>query len=401
MPIVRKLPSPAIPEPTPRKRTREETIASLLAGGMTLEEIEEEECRAAALKAAAQVRARYWLKSSSSAAKPAAPVAPAPTAATPAAATPDPAPSTKLRYRVRSWKHSTQALRQRASLTLWIEQETIQAWYGNIRQGKLGHPTTYTDVAVLSLLTLREVFHLPLRQTQGFAQSLFVLLGTDLVVPDYTTLSRRGADLDVPLPGRAAGEGVHVVIDSSGLKVYGEGEWKTRQHGISKRRTWRKMHLAIDEGSGEILAVITSERSVGDCEKLGELLEQIAETIEQVSADGAYDTIECHQAIEARAAKAAIPPRSNAVESGMGDWDARDAAVRRIEEVGRAQWKKEVNYHRRSLAETMMFRVKRTFGARLAGRRIERQGTEVRIRCAALNRMTALGMPQSYVVAAA
>lgn len=392
MPSVHKVPPPLAPDPAPRKLTRDEAIARLLAKGLTLEEIQEEECRAAALHAAALVRARYWSKHTT--APPPQPAAPPPPA-------PAPPASTKLRYHVRNWKQYTQALKQRASLTLWMEEETIQAWYANMRAGKVGHPTTYADTAIRAILTVKAVFCLPLRQTQGFAQSLFQLMGSDLSVPDYTTLSRRSADLDVPLPRRKVGEGLHVVIDSTGLKVYGEGEWKTRQHGVSKRRTWRKMHLAVDQATGEIVAVITTERSVGDCEKLPELLEAISEPIAQVSADGAYDTVACHQAIEGRAARPAIPPRETAVVRETGEWDARDDAVRRVEEIGLARWKQEVGYHRRSLAETMMFRMKTTFGDRLSGRTLARQQTEVRLRCAALNRMTQLGMPESYPVASA
>lgn len=394
MPSVRKVPPPVVPDPAPQKLTRDQAIARLRAKGLTLEEIEEEECRAAALHAAALVRARFWSKH----APPAPPPPPTPTAPPP---TPAPATSTKLRYHVRNWKQYTQALRQRASLTLWLEEETIQAWYGNMRAGKVGHPTTYADTAIRAILTLKAVFCLPLRQTQGFAQSLFQLLHSELSVPDYTTLSRRGAELDVPLPRRQVGEGLHVVIDSTGLKVYGEGEWKTRQHGVSKRRTWRKLHLAIDQAAGEIVAVITSERSVGDCEKLSDLLHAISEPITQVSADGAYDTIACHQAIAAQNAKPAIPPRETAIVRETGECDARDEAVRRIEAIGLAAWKVEVGYHRRSLAETMMFRLKTTFGDRLAARKLTTQASEVRIRCAALNRMTQLGMPESYLVAAA
>jgi IS5 family transposase len=390
MPTVRKIPPPVVPDPAPCKLTRDEAIARLLARGLTLEEIQEEEEHAAALHAVALLRARYWDK-------PAAP--PAPPAPPPPSALPPPAsPSTKLRYHVRNWKQYTQALKQRASLTFWMEQETCQAWYGNLRAGKVGHPTTYADTAIQAILTLKAVFCLPLRQTQGFAQSLFQLLHSDLRVPDYTTLSRRSADLAVPLPRRQPGEGIHVVIDSSGLKVYGEGEWKTRQHGISRRRTWRKMHLAIDEATGEILAVVTTERAVGDCEKLPELLQAISEPIQQVSADGAYDTVACHQAIAAHLARPAIPPRQTAVLSETGMWDARDDAVRRIDEIGLARWKEEVGYHRRSLAETMMFRMKTTFGDRLTARTLATQQAEVRLRCAVLNRMTQLGMPDSYRV---
>jgi IS5 family transposase len=394
MPTFRKVSPPQPAESALPKLTREQAIARLLDKGMTLEEIEEEECNAAALHAAALVRARYWSKHTPALSKAPAPAAPAPP-------TPAPAASTKLRYHLRNWKQYTQALRQRASLTLWLEQETIASWYGDMRKGKVGHPTTYSATAIRAILTLKAVFCLPLRQTQGFAHSLFELLQSDLEVPDYTTLSRRSAELDVPLPRRKPGEGLHVVIDSTGLKVYGEGEWKTRQHGVSKRRTWRKLHLAIDEARGEIVAVVTTERSVGDCEKLPDLLDAVGEPLTQVSADGAYDTVVCHQAIAGRKAKAAIPPRETAVLDEIGRWDARDDALRRIEQIGRAAWKQEVGYHRRSLAETMMYRLKTTFGDRLSARTLARQQTEVRIRCAALNRMTQLGMPDSYPVAAA
>jgi IS5 family transposase len=394
MPTVQKVPPPRVPDPTPQKFTREEAIARLLAHGLTLADIQAEEEQAAAMHAIALLRARYWTPTSAPAPAPAAPApaAPAPTP-TPAAAT--------LRYRVRNWKDYNQALIRRGSLTVWIEEATLHAWCQNMRDGQVGAPTTYSDLAIQALLTLKAVFSLPLRQTQGFAQSVLHLMASDLPIPDYSTLSRRAAGLAVALPRRTKDEPLHVVIDSTGLKIYGEGEWKTRQHGVSKRRTWRKMHLGVDEASGEIVAVVTTERDVGDCEVLPQLLEAIQDEIAQISADGAYDTIACHQAIAARQARPAIPPRENAVVTDIGQWDAREQAVRRIEEVGRPAWKQEVNYHRRSLAETMMFRQKTLFGDRLSSRKMTTQTTEVRIRCAALNRMTHLGMPESYCDASA
>jgi IS5 family transposase len=388
MPVVHKMPPPAVPDPIP-PRTREEAIQRLLACGLTLAEIQEEEEQAAALQAIARLRARYWTPAQAPAAAPAAPVPPPPA--------PAPAPAT-LRYRVRNWKDYNRALIRRGSLTVWIEETTLQAWCQNMRDGQVGAPTTYSDLAIQALLTLKAVFSLPLRQTQGFAQSVLQLMATDLPIPTYSTLSRRADGLAVRLPRRTKDEPLHVVIDSTGLKIYGEGEWKTRQHGVSKRRTWRKMHLGVDEATGEIVAVVTTERDVGDCEVLPQLLAAIADPIVQVSADGAYDTIACHQAIAARQARPAIPPRENAVITDIGQWDAREDAVRRIGEIGRAAWKQEVNYHRRSLAETMMFRQKRIFGDRLSSRKTMTQTTEVRIRCAALNRITHLGMPESVCI---
>jgi IS5 family transposase len=390
MPTVRKVPPPLIPEPIPQKFTREQAIERLLAHGLTLAEIQAEEEQVAALHAVALLRARYWT----------ATPAPAPAASPPSPpppATPTPAPDT-LRYRVRNWKDYNQALIRRGSLTVWIEEATLQDWCHNMRDGQVGAPTTYSDLAIQALLTLKAVFSLPLRQTQGFAQSVLHLMASELPIPSYSTLSRRADGLAVALPRRAKDEPLHVVIDSTGLKIFGEGEWKTRQHGVSKRRTWRKMHLGVDEASGEIVAVVTTERDMGDCEVLPQLLEAIDDEIAQISADGAYDTIACHQAIAARQARVAIPPRENAVITDIGQWDAREQAVRRIEEIGRPAWKQEVHYHRRSLAETMMFRQKTSFGDRLSSRKMTTQSTEVRIRCAALNRMTHLGMPQSVCI---
>jgi Transposase DDE domain len=392
MPIVRKLPPQAVPE-TITPITREQAIQRLLAKGLSLAEIQEEEERAAASQAIALLRARYWT--------PAKAATPAPSTMSPVPPAPPPStsPVATSRYRVRNWKDYNQALIRRGSLTIWIEETTLQAWCQNMREGQVGSPTTYSDLAIQTLLTLKAVFSLPLRQTQGFAQSLLHLMAADLPIPNYSTLSRRAENLEVALPRRSKDEPIHVVIDSTGLKIYGEGEWKTRQHGMSKRRTWRKMHLGVDEATGEVLAVVTTERDVGDCEVLPQLLDAITEPIEQVSADGAYDTIGCHQAIARRLARPAIPPRENAVITDIGQWDAREEAVRRIGEIGRAAWKQEVNYHRRSLAETMMFRQKTIFGDRLSSRNSSTQISEVRIRCAALNRMTHLGMPDSYCIA--
>jgi hypothetical protein len=391
MPTVTKVPPPLVPDPIPQKFTRDQAIERLLARGLTLAEIQAEEEQVAALHAGALLRARYWAPAAPKTAPKAAPPPPPPP-------TPAPAPAT-LRYRVRNWKDYNQALIRRGSLTVWIEEATLQACCQNMRDGLVGSPTTYSDLAIQTLLTVKAVFSLPLRQTQGFAHSVLQLMASELPIPSYSTLSRRADGLAVALPRRSKNEPLHVVIDSTGLKIFGEGEWKTRQHGVSKRRTWRKMHLGVDEASGEIVALVTTERDVGDCEVLPQLLEAIEDEIGQVSADGAYDTIACHQAIAARQAKAALPPRENAVVTDIGQWDAREEAVRRIEVIGRPAWKQEMHYHRRSLAETMMFRQKTIFGARLNSRKITTQTTEVRIRCAALNRMTHLGMPESYCIA--
>jgi Transposase DDE domain. len=309
---------------------------------------------------------------------------------------------TKQSYRLRNWKHYNAALVQRGSLTLWVSDDLLTAWRNTEKTGKRGKPRTYSDTAVLCMATLKEVYHLPLRATQGLMLSITKLLGLDLPVMDYSQLSRRCATLEVVLPRRQKNEPLHMVVDSTGVKVFGEGEWKVRQHGYSKRRTWRKLHLGADETTGEIVAAVVTTNNVADSQVVEDLLEQVDEEIKQVSGDGAYDKRNCYKAIGKRKAKAAIPPRRNAKIWQHGNSKAerliRDENLRRIRKVGRKQWKQEVDYHRRSLAETQMFRVKTIFGGRVSARQFAGQATQVLVRCAALNTMTHLGMPDSYAV---
>ena len=309
---------------------------------------------------------------------------------------------TKRTYRLRNWKHYNSALVQRGSLILWVSDEVITAWRNTEKTGKPGHPRTYSDTAVLCMAMLKEVYHLPLRATQGLTESLMKLLGLDLPVMTYSQLSRRCAVLEVSLPRRKKPEPLHMVVDSTGVKVFGEGEWKVRQHGYSKRRTWRKLHLGADESTGEIVAVVVTTNNLADSQVLEDLLEQVDDEMEQVSGDGSYDKRNCYEAIRKRKAKAAIPPRRNAKiwQHGNSKEDRliRDENLRRIRQVGRKKWKQEIGYHRRSLAETQMFRMKTIFGERVSARRFAGQATQMLVRCAALNTMTHQGMPDSYAV---
>lgn len=307
---------------------------------------------------------------------------------------------TKCAYRLRNWKHYNAALVQRGSLTLWVSEEVISAWRNTEKTGQPGHPRTYSDTAVFCMATLKEVYHLPLRATRGLTLSIMQLLGLDLPVMSYSQLSRRCAVLEVALPRRQKHEALHMVVDSTGVKVFGEGEWKVRQHGYSKRRTWRKLHIGADESTGEIIAAVVTTNNLADSQVLADLLEQVEEEIKQVSGDGSYDKRNCYEAIGKRQAKAAIPPRRDAKIWQHGNTKQerliRDENLRRIRRVGRRQWKQEVNYHRRSLAETQMFRVKTIFGDRVSARQFAGQATQVLVRCAALNTMVHLGMPDSY-----
>jgi IS5 family transposase len=309
---------------------------------------------------------------------------------------------TKAKYRLHNWKNYNQSLVKRGSLTFWFDEEVLSAWGNQEQIDKRGRPRDYSDTAILTMATLQEVFHLPLRQTEGLTSSILELLKLDLPVPDYSTLCRRRVGLEIELPRTRQNEPLHVVVDSTGLKVFGEGEWKVRQHGYSYRRTWRRLHVGINEASGEIVATVVTTSNYNDNEVLPDLLDQIEDKIEQVSGDGGYDKRNCYEAIGERQARAAIPPQRNAKiwrhANTKGDRLARDQNLRRIRAVGRAAWKKESGYHRRSLAETAVFRVKTIFGDRVLARSFAGGAAELLVRCAALNRMTQLGMPESYKV---
>jgi hypothetical protein len=309
---------------------------------------------------------------------------------------------TKAQYKVKNWNAYDAALKQRGSITFWVNEEVIEQWRNQQKTGKKGASNYYSDTAIATMGTIQSVFHIPGRQAEGFLESLFTLMGIELEVPDHSTLSRRLSKLSVELPVIPKDKAVHVVVDSTGVKVYGEGEWKVRTHGVCKRRTWRKLHLGVDEGSGEILGAVVTTNDVADCEVLPDILEQIDSPIDQVSGDGGYDTFSCYDTIAERGAKATIPPRSNAQIQQQSDSSfplhPRDENLRRVYQIGRQQWKQESGYHRRSLSETAIFRLKTIFGGKLKRRFFDNQAVELFLQCAALNRMIQLGKPDSYKV---
>ncbi len=308
----------------------------------------------------------------------------------------------KHKYRIRNWPDYNTALVQRGSLCLWLDEATLQNWRCRERPNKRGKPKVYSNQAIACALRLGAVYHLPLRAIEGLLASLVALAGADVPVPNYSTLCRRRKTMTVTLSPPAPSEPLHLVVDGTGLKVFGDGEWKVRQHGTSKRRTWRKVHLAMDQKTGMIRAAATTTNSISDGEMLPKLLDQIPQAVCQVSADGGYDRRTCYAAIAGRGANAAIPPRRGARIWQHGNRKeerlARDENLRRIRRVGRAKWKRESGYHRRSLVETAMFRLKTLFGNTLRARSEAAQNAETLLRLDAMNKMTALGMPQSYAI---
>ncbi len=309
----------------------------------------------------------------------------------------------KTLYRVKNWSEYDKALVQRGSLTFWLSDDFEKTWrYAGEQQR--GSQFDYSEQAILLMLTVKEIFHLTNRGVEGFMRSVFQLLNIDLPVPDHSTLSKRGKGLQVNLPKKPT-QSLNLVMDSTGLKIYGEGEWKVRMHGVSKRRTWRKLHVGANPDDGEIQAVLLTENRVSDDQAVAGLLNQIEQTILEFAADGAYDKRKVYASLNAHSPDVTIliPPRKNARIWKHGNSKAerlkRDENLRAIRKYGRKAWKDESGYHVRSLAETIMFRLKTIFGDGLSTRLIATQTTQALIRCAALNKMTHLGMPQSYTVA--
>lgn len=303
----------------------------------------------------------------------------------------------KQQYRIRNWREYNRALIGRGSLTLWIDSRSTNTWLDCNCPGRRGRRRTYTDAAILCALLLREVYHLPLRSTQGLVSCVLRLMQTQLSAPHYSTLSRRARSLELSLTANQK-KIKHLVIDSSGLKVYGEGEWQVRTHGQQKRRTWRKLHISMDAETHQLTAASITDKDLLDRNAMAGLLEQTTAEIELVCADGAYDFEQCYRAIKKKEAVALIPPRADAVVRGKSPFEHRDENVRQIKSKGRKVWKKVSHYHRRSLVECAFFRLKTIFTGRLRAKRLDTQSAEAKLRCLALNRLTKLGMPKSYAV---
>jgi hypothetical protein len=305
---------------------------------------------------------------------------------------------TPTTYKTKNWSDYNEALKRRGSLLIWFDAS--MAWDAT-PSGRRGRQRAYSDVAIQACLTIKVLFGLPLRQTTGFVESLLELAGLNWTVPDFSTLCRRQKTLPVAIPYRGSAGPLHLLIDSTGIKAEGEGEWNARKHGGPKRRLWRKIHIGIDEETLEIRAVEVTSSSIGDAPMLPDLLNQIPpdEEIGSVTGDGAYDTRKCHNAIAARNAHAVIPPRKNAKlwKPDTPGARARNEAVRASKYLGRALWRQVTGYHRRSRVETKLHCVK-LLGQRLSARDFDRQVAEIQIRAAILNGFTALGIPKTDAV---
>jgi len=303
----------------------------------------------------------------------------------------------KTPYRLRNWREYEVGLRSRGDVTLWFSEDAIKCWRAPA-SGKPGGQLVYADVAIETALTIRMVFHLPLRQTEGFLRSLAHTLELNIPIPDHTTLSRRAQKLGkLPVCPPADGRPVHILIDSTGLRIH-VGHRGT----VGKRRGWRKLHLAVDSKTGDIVASVLSSHRARDASRVPELLEQIAGSLASARADGAYDTVCVYESLHARGEgrrlQVLIPPSrcaqlSRRPSPGLKE---RNRNIRSIEKLGRREWHKRSGYSLRSMVENTIYRYKRIIGREMRARTLAGQRTEMRIGCKILNTMASLGMPDSY-----
>jgi hypothetical protein len=300
----------------------------------------------------------------------------------------------KMSFKVRNWPAYESGLRRRGSLTLWIKDTALECW----QTIGPGGQARYTDAAIQTSLMLRAAFKLALRQIEGLMTSVLSLMGLSISAPDHTTVSRRAVTLPVIQVASVPHGPLHLLIDSTGLQVYGAGQWLEAKHGAKSHRKWRKLHLAVDAANGMIAVQTLTDQDVDDPSQVGPLLDQINDPIGQVTADGAYDGSPTYQTIAARSddIKVVIPPRSTAVPSGEpGPPTQRDRHLAMIAEQGRLVWQATTGYGQRSLVETTMGRYKSLIGPRLRARGFSGQQTEAAIGAAVLNRMLATGRPDS------
>lgn len=307
----------------------------------------------------------------------------------------------EMTYKIRNWSEYNKALIQRGSINIWLEEESLKKWYSSSHTCLAGRPETYSDEAILMLLMLREVFKLTLRSLQGFTKSVFALMNLDLSIPSYTQISRRAQNLHKRIKRLIQGKKTyHIIFDSTGLKVYGEGEWKVKVHGKNKRRTWRKFHIGIDAETQDILCCELTGNDQGDAEVAEDMLDKMPHSIKSARGDGAYDASRFRKKVHEKGGTCVVPPPRDATYKGtLEGWErVRDACLAAIigfggGDIGRRLWKICSHYHKRSLVETAMFRIKKLFGERLKARSLGAQKSEAICKCLVINKMNKIGLP--------
>ena len=309
-------------------------------------------------------------------------------------------PKYKTKYRVSNWAKYDRALVERGNIALWVSDDAIASWKP-ASAGRRGGQRKFSDHAIETALMLRLVFKLPLRQAEGFLRSILSLMDIDLEAPDHTTLSRRSQGLNVQLDRVAGDNSIHLIVDSTGLSMVGEGEWAAAKYGGRGRRGWKKLHLGVDR-TGVIVAQTLTHGSADDARVGVDLIDGIEDDMASFTADAAYDTLAIYDASATRNAIVVVPPSRSATQSSQrrSPSSARDSTVMRVQEIGRRQWKKESGYHQQARVENTFFRYKSIIGDRLRARHPKSQEAEALIACNILNRMTELDRPESFEIGA-
>ena len=294
------------------------------------------------------------------------------------------------------WAKYDESLKLRGSITFWLSDDIMEAWYAQ-PSGKRGAQQRYSDIAIETALTLRSVFGQALRQTEGLVNSLFDLMSVDLDAPDHTTLSRRSSGLNVIFPTKfQRNESITIAVDSTGLKIYGAGEWCETKHGLSRRKQWRKLHITLNTSTLEVVEASLTDNSVGDPSEAKNHLMSMEYKVDEILGDGAYDCQKIYNMIGSLGGVVTVPPPKNAVVSKHYPESPtqRDLHVKRIKQCGRSVWEIENKFSRRLLVENFMGRFKGIIGPKLRSRRFESQKVEAVIGCSILNRMAELGTPK-------
>lgn len=308
----------------------------------------------------------------------------------------------KYSYKISNWKEYNESLKKRGKISLWMNARLLKIWSEIDVSKKIFGEKNYPDVVIEFCLVMSHLYHLPLRQTTGFVEDLLENMGCiGFDVPDFSTLSRRAASLPVKISKKLEkGKKIDVIVDSTGLKLHGEGEWKVKKHGAGKHRMWLQLHMAIDASTGEIVANLLTSNSIGDAPAAKIMLADHKENMASCRGDGAYDKFGLREFL-GDITQIIPPPKGAVLHEGTAKKPApdylsqRNAAVSRINETDRKTWKVEAGYHKRSLVETTMFRYKVTFGGHIRAKNTENQQTEVNIKCKILNKFASYGMPNS------
>lgn len=307
----------------------------------------------------------------------------------------------KSRYKIKNWTQYEAALKNRGNICFWFSNDAINKWYSPSTINR-GRHQKYSDLAIETGLIIKAVFKLPYRALEGLLNSICKLMRIPLDIPDHTSFSRRAKHLRLSkISEISRKKAINVIIDSTGLKVLGSNEWRDFKHKMGKRKTWRKLHLTIDEKTQQILASELTEESISDDAIVGSLLKTITNPIKSFKADRAYDTPKVYKDIEFysnhKSSKIVIPPRPNAKKVCLFKvhLNKREKLTRRWFQLGPYKWQKEMNYNKRSLIETTMMRYKKVVGSHLYSRDLSAQKTESKIGCLVLNKMFSMGKPIS------